>query len=80
MDDLNEQFDENWYEAEIFRIHSCNQLQLRMEDGKDSLGDWFRQKLLIVENITALELTRFDVGKVPSSDPADTVIYYFTYV
>merc|ERR1712137_1059590 len=23
VDELNEQFKENWYEAEIFRIHSC---------------------------------------------------------
>ena len=74
MDAWNEQFEENWYEAEIIRIHSCDTLQLRMEDGDGGLGDWFRQKLLIVENITALDVTRFEVGKVPSSDPANTVI------
>ena len=74
MDELNEQFEENWYEAEIFCIHICETIELRMEDGNGGLGDWFRQKLLIVENITALDLTKFEVGKVPSSDPADTVI------
>ena len=46
-----------------------------MEDKKDGLGDFFRQKLLIVENITDLELVRFEVGKLPSSkNTAHTVI------
>ena len=76
VDDLNDQFEENWYEAEIFRIHSCKTLRLRMEDGQNNLGDWFRQKLLIVENITELELDEFGVGKIPNTSPADTVIKY----
>ena len=47
-----------------------------MEDGQNNLGDWFRQKLLIVENITELELDEFGVGKIPNTSPADTVIKY----
>ena len=46
-----------------------------MEYGSGTFGDWFRQKLLIVENITDLELVEFGVGKLaPDPYPERTVI------
>ena len=59
----------------FFRMNPKMNFRLVRWFKKDGLGDFFRQKLLIVENITDLELVRFEVGKLPSSkNTAHTVI------
>jgi len=68
IEDIEEdQGNTDWFQAEIFRIYDCKTLRLRLTDGRDSLADYFRQKLLIVEQIDNLELQEFDVGKLPTS-------------
>ena len=75
INDIEQEFDRvRWYEAEIFRIHNCRTLRLRLDDGRDSLSDYFRQKILIIEDIEELELQTFLVGKVPSSSSYGTVM------
>ena len=66
----------DWYRAEIFRIHDCKTLRLRLENSRDSLADYFDRKLLIVENIENLELQKFEVGKLPASSSTRTVSFF----
>ena len=74
IEDIEEdQGNTDWFQAEIFRIYDCKTLRLRLTDGRDSLADYFRQKLLIVEQIDNLELQEFDVGKLPTSSNYGTV-------
>ena len=63
----------DWFRSEIFRIHGCKTLRLRLTSGRNSLADYFDGKLLIVEDIKNLELQEFDVGKRPSSSNYGTV-------
>jgi len=57
----------DWFRAEIFRIHGCKTLRLSLKSGRDTLADYFSQKLLIVEQIESLELEDFEVGELPGS-------------
>lgn len=62
-----------WNQAEIFRIHGCKALRLRLDDGRNTLADRFDQKILIVEDIEELELLQFRVGEVPRTSTTGTV-------
>ena len=73
-DILDEQGDsKDWYKSEIFRIYGCKTLRLKLRSGRDSLADYFHEKLLIIEDIDNLELQEFEVGRLPSTSNYGTV-------
>ena len=65
----------DWFRAEIFRIHGCKTLRLSLKSGRDTLADYFSEKLLIVEQIESLELEDFEVGELPGSTNFGTVSF-----
>ena len=65
----------DWFQAEIFRIHGCKTLRLSLKSGRDTLADYFSEKLLIVEQIESLELEDFEVGELPGSNNFGTVSF-----
>ena len=74
VDEIETEFKSiRWWEAEIFRIHGCKTLRLRLDDGRNSIADYFTDKLLILEDIEKLELQTFLVGKVPTKSTYGTV-------
>ena len=44
-----------------------------MKSGRDTIADYFSQKLLILEQIDSLEVDDFEVGELPSGNTYGTV-------
>ena len=56
--------DDSWEFSEILRIYECERLEVDLRiSGNDRVANLMKGKILILEDITELDIERFEVGE-----------------
>ena len=56
--------DNSWEYSEILRIYECERLEVDLRiSGNDRVANLMKGKILILEDITELDIERFEVGE-----------------
>ena len=56
--------DDSWEFSEILRIYECERLEVDLRiSGNDRVANLMKGKILILEDITELDVERFEVGE-----------------
>ena len=56
--------DDSWEYSEILRIYECERLEVDLRiSGNDRVANLMKGKILILEDITELDIERFEVGE-----------------